>query len=108
MKKGRGQSQKVETIDLAGGLKPGLQGRAGKLPGIRRRIKEVVEPAQIAVANKMHNVICVETRDFFRPPEESPTGASYHWNSNTETYFLIGDSMGKAMKDLLHETADGK
>ena len=86
----------------------GFGGHSDKLLGVRRRIKQVVEPAQVAVAKKMHNVICVETRDHFRPPEESPTGASYHWNSNAETYFLIGDAMGKAMKDLLHETADGE
>ena len=86
----------------------GFGGHSDKLLGVRRRIKQVVEPAQVAVAKKMHNVICVETRDHFRPPEESPTGASYHWNSNAETYFLIGDAMGKAMKDLLHKTADGE
>ena len=85
----------------------GFGGHDDKLPGARRRIKQVVEPAQIAVAKQMYNVTCVETRNFFRPPEESPTGASYHWNSNAETYFLIGDAMGKAMKGLLHKTADG-
>jgi alpha-galactosidase len=79
----------------------GFGGHSDKLPGVRRRIKEVVEPAQIAVAEKTHNVTCVQTRGFFRVREESPTGASYHWNSNAETYFLIGDATGKAMKDLL-------
>ncbi|MEY5012425.1 MAG: hypothetical protein RLY69_140, partial [Verrucomicrobiota bacterium] len=24
----------------------------------------------------------------------------YHWNSNAETYFLIGKAMGEAMKEL--------
>lgn len=43
-------------------------------------------------------VTCVETRDFFRPPEESPSNQGYHWNGNAETYFLIGDAMGEAMK----------
>ena len=79
----------------------GFGGHSEKLPGVRARIKKVVEPAQIAVAGKMKHVTCVPTRDFFRPREESPTGASYHWNSNAETYFLIGDAMGRAMKDLL-------
>ncbi|MHC4177193.1 MAG: sialate O-acetylesterase [Planctomycetota bacterium] len=81
----------------------GFGGHNEKLPGVRARIKKVVEPAQIAVAAKMSRVICVETRDFFRPPEESPTGASYHWNSNAETYFLIGDGMGRAMVRLLEQ-----
>ncbi len=44
---------------------------------------------------------CVETRDFFRPAGESPSRHGYHWNSNAETYFLIGDAMGKAMIGLL-------
>jgi alpha-galactosidase len=45
-------------------------------------------------------VTCVETRDFFRPGEDSPSRNGYHWNANAETYFLIGDSMGEAMKKL--------
>jgi endonuclease/exonuclease/phosphatase family metal-dependent hydrolase len=78
----------------------GFGGHDNKLPGVRRRIKDVVEPAQIKAAAGMKNVTCVKTRDFFRPREQSPTGASYHWNSNAETYFLIGDAMAKAMKAL--------
>ena len=50
-------------------------------------------------------VVCVETRDFFRPPEASPSKQGYHWNGNAETYFLIGDAMGKAMVDLLKGSA---
>jgi hypothetical protein len=79
----------------------GFGGHAEDLPGVRRRIKQVVEPAQVAVAQKMENVTCIPTRDFFRPREESPTGASYHWNSNAETYILIGNAMGQAMKTML-------
>ena len=45
----------------------------------------------------VENVTCVETRDFFRVREQSPTGASYHWNSNAETYFLIGDAMARRL-----------
>jgi len=44
---------------------------------------------------------CVETRGFFRPAEDSPSRHGFHWNCNAETYFLIGDSMGKAMIRLL-------
>ena len=86
----------------------GFGGHDNNLPGVRRCIKDVVEPAQIAVAAKTENVTCVETRDFFRPREESPTGAGYHWNSNAGTYFLIGDAMGKAMKNLVGETTKAK
>ena len=47
------------------------------------------------------NVAFVGTKDFFRPKEQSPSGQAYHWNSNAETYYLIGDGMGKAMLHLL-------
>lgn len=60
--------------------------------------------AQAAVAERPEfkgNVAFVGTRAFWRPREESPTGQGYHWNSNAETYYLIGESMGKAMKQLL-------
>ena len=49
----------------------------------------------------MDNVQCVDTRDFYRPAEESPGGGIEHWFGNAESYFLIGDAMGKAMKQLL-------
>jgi alpha-galactosidase len=45
----------------------------------------------------------VETRDFFRPAEESPSRQGYHWNGNAETYYLIGEGMGKAMVELIQE-----
>jgi alpha-galactosidase len=47
------------------------------------------------------NVAFVGTKDYYRPKEDSPTGQAYHWNTNAETYFLIGDGMGQAMKGLL-------
>ena len=59
--------------------------------------------AQGAAANLPEfagTVVCVDTRDFFRAPEVSPANQGYHWNRNAETYFLIGDSMGKAMIQL--------
>ncbi len=60
--------------------------------------------AQAAVANEDEfkgNVAFVGTRSFWRTKEESPSAQDYHWNSNGETYYLIGDSMGRAMIDLL-------
>lgn len=60
--------------------------------------------AQAAVAEYEEfrgNVAFVGTRDFYRPKEESPSGQGYHWNSNAETYYLIGDGMGHAMLKLL-------
>jgi len=62
--------------------------------------------AQAAVAKYEEfqgNVAFVGTKDFYRAPEVSPSGQSYHWNSNAETYFLIGHGMGKAMVELAGE-----
>lgn len=60
--------------------------------------------AQAAVAQHPEfkgNVAFVGTRAFWRPKEISPSAQDYHWNSSGETYYLIGDAMGKAMADLL-------
>jgi hypothetical protein len=44
----------------------------------------------------------VETSQFARPKEESPNvGHGHHWFGNAESYFLIGDTLGAAMVDLL-------
>ena len=59
--------------------------------------------AQAAVAEYEEfrgNVAFVETRGFWREKEVSPTGQAYHWNTNAETYYLIGEAMGNAMKKL--------
>lgn len=47
------------------------------------------------------NVAFVSTRNFWRPTEQSPTNQGYHWNSNAETYYLIGEAMGQAMQGLI-------
>jgi len=59
--------------------------------------------AQAAVADYEEfkgNVTFVGTRDFYRSKEVSPSGQAYHWNTNAESYFLIGNAMGQAMVDL--------
>jgi alpha-galactosidase len=60
--------------------------------------------AQAAVAEYPEfksNVAFVGTKAFWRPQEQSPSGQGYHWNTNAETYYLIGDAMGRAMLQLL-------
>ena len=42
----------------------------------------------------------VGTRNFWRPKDESPSGQGYHWNTNAETYYLIGEAMGQEMVRL--------
>jgi alpha-galactosidase len=59
--------------------------------------------AQAAVAEYPEfkgTVAFVKTQSFWRKEEESPTKQGYHWNSNAETYYLIGEAMGTAMVAL--------
>lgn len=65
-----------------------------------------IHKAQLAVGDaKQHpeyagNVASVDTRDFWREVDESPTNQDYHYNRNAETYLLIGDALGRAMVEL--------
>ncbi|HZZ82730.1 MAG TPA: sialate O-acetylesterase [Gemmataceae bacterium] len=48
------------------------------------------------------NVLFVETHDFVRRPEDSPNPThGHHEFGNAETYFLVGDALGKGMVKLL-------
>ena len=47
------------------------------------------------------NVKCIETRDFYRAEDVSPSRQRYHWNGNAETYCLIGESMATAMVQMV-------
>lgn len=52
------------------------------------------------------NVLFVETHDFVRRAEDSPNpGHGHHEFGNAETYFLVGDALGKGMVDLLKQQA---
>lgn len=53
------------------------------------------------------NVAFVKTQNFWRAETISPTKQGYHWNSNGETYYLIGEAMGQAMKKLCTTKAGG-
>ncbi|MFT4546293.1 MAG: hypothetical protein ACI9UA_002435 [Pseudoalteromonas tetraodonis] len=73
--------------------------------GIRLTILE----GQLAVGNPTlyprfdGNVSSADTRDFWRESSVSPRNQSFHWNQNGETYYLIGDAIGRGMQDLLSE-----
>ena len=60
--------------------------------------------AQAAAAERKElkgNVVLVKTTAFARAREESPNvGHGHHWFGNAESYFLIGDALGKAMLKL--------
>ena len=48
------------------------------------------------------SVASVDTRPFARPPApSSPSDQIYHWYWNSESYWLIGQSLGNAMIDLV-------
>jgi alpha-galactosidase len=62
--------------------------------------------AQAAVAEYPEfkgNVAFVGTKAFWRGKDVSPTGQAYHWNTNAETYYLIGEAMGHAIKKLCEQ-----
>ncbi|MBC02489.1 MAG: sialate O-acetylesterase [Phycisphaerae bacterium] len=49
----------------------------------------------------------VETRAFLRKPEDSPNqGHGHHWFGNAESYALVGEALGVAMRDLLRGSPD--
>ena len=76
----------------------GMSGKEEKHPRALSLMK-----AQAAVADYKEfqgTVAFVGTKDFWREKEVSPTGQAYHWNTNAETYYLIGEAMGTAMKKL--------
>ena len=68
--------------------------------------------AQMAVGDPQKHpefagtVASVDTRDFWREVDESPTSQDYHYNRNAETYMLIGDALGRAMVGLLGGEAE--
>ncbi|MGB0768128.1 MAG: sialate O-acetylesterase, partial [Phycisphaeraceae bacterium] len=49
------------------------------------------------------NVAAVETRGFARTKEQSPSGQEFHWNRNWESYYLIGEAMGRAMLGMIRD-----
>lgn len=68
---------------------------------------KTVAEAQLAVSGETGNypefegnVKTIEARNFWRNIGESPKNQGYHYNHNAETYFLVGDAMGRAMVEL--------
>jgi alpha-galactosidase len=83
--------------------------RGWDLPDRYRAKVEKHVNAQLAVGDAEKypefegNVAAIETRDFARTKEQSPSGQQFHWNRNWESYYLIGRSMGEAMIGLIEE-----
>lgn len=70
---------------------------------------DTLRKAQAAAATRPEfagNVKFVETHDFVRKPEDSPhPGHGHHEFGNAETYFLVGDALGQAMKAIVGKKA---
>jgi len=66
---------------------------------------EALRKAQANAAKREEfkgNVLFVPTRDFVREANDSPNpGHGHHEFGNAETYFLVGDALGKGMVKLL-------
>jgi hypothetical protein len=65
---------------------------------------DLLRKAQAAAATRPElggNALFVPTHDFVRKPEDSPNpGHGHHEFGNAETYFLVGDALGKGMLRL--------
>lgn len=70
---------------------------------------ETLRKAQRSAAERPEfkgNVLFVETHDFVRKPEDSPNPShGHHEFGNAETYFLVGDALGRGMVKLLTRPA---
>jgi alpha-galactosidase len=72
-------------------------------PGEKNPRALALMEAQAAVAEYPEfkgTVAFVGTKAFWREKEASPSGFEYHWNTNAETYYLIGEAMGREMTKL--------
>ena len=94
----------VIAVTGYGGRDP-KDAKTGAAPkGYENQLKVIA--AQLAVPLRPEfkgTVATIETRDFWRAPEQfgSGGGGGIHWNGNGESYWLMGKAMGKAMVELL-------
>jgi len=86
----------------------GVSGMSGWLSNDNGNRRTRIIDAQMAVANTTRypdfsrTVASVETLNFHRGVKPaSPGSQTYHWNNICESYWLIGEAMGKAMVDLI-------
>ncbi|MFW6161633.1 MAG: hypothetical protein ACODAJ_02630 [Planctomycetota bacterium] len=96
---GQAAGDRLKVFILAGQSNMVGAGFAGWQQKVDRRL--AIMQAQAAVAQRQEfegNVVCVETRGLCRG---YPSRHNYHWNNNGETYYLIGQAMGRAMVELL-------
>ena len=80
----------------------GELGNLGKNAGTNMKTIRMAQAKACEHKEWRGTVSFVETTAFARPKEESPNvGHGHHWFGNAESYFLIGDALGKSMIELL-------
>ena len=78
-----------------------LTGPWVKAPGHWAALRKA-QAAAAARPEFQGTVLFVETHDFVRKPEDSPNPShGHHEFGNAETYFLVGDALGRGMIKLL-------
>jgi len=83
----------------------GELGNGGESAGPRIMAIRKAQAAAAARPEFKGSVVFVKTTAFARPAEDSPNrGHGHHWYGNAESYFLIGDALGNAMKELVRGT----
>lgn len=80
----------------------GELGNGGPKAGQNMLAIRAAQNAAASHAEFKGTVSFVPTAAFARPAEESPNvGHGHHWFGNAESYFLIGDALGRSMLTLL-------
>ena len=97
--------QRFETMRIlaAAGIPVGIA-LAPVIPGLNdEQIPSLLgRAAQAGAARRSEGVLFVSTSTFARPAQDSPNvGHGHHWFGNAESYFLIGDALGRGMLKLL-------
>jgi len=77
-------------------------GMGGAAESNARALKLMTAQASVARRYEFRGTVAfVGTRSFWRTADQSPNDQGYHWNGNAETYYRIGDAMGRAMLELI-------
>ena len=80
----------------------GELGNMGKEAGEKMKMIRMAQRSACERKEWKGKVSFVKTTPFARPKEESPNvGHGHHWFGNAESYFLIGDALGREMVSQL-------
>ena len=78
----------------------------GEWKALREAQRKAAAREELKSADGASRVVFVPTAAFVRDPADSPNpGHGHHEFGNAETYFLVGDALGKAMRSLVVKDA---